>query len=148
MQEANNAKRLNELLTRNYDAERGYEEAAEQVENPGLKEFFKYNSRERNDFGHEIKQFLKQESIQPDKGTSLKADAHRAFIKLKDLVSSSSTQAVLEECERGEKVALNDYEAVIADEAVPNAYKPALSNQLNAINKSIDQIEKLKRTLA
>ena len=49
---------LNELLTKNYDAERGYKEAAEKVQNISLKGYFENQSKNRYDFGHEIKSLI------------------------------------------------------------------------------------------
>ena len=33
------AKKLNNLLEKNYDAEKGYQDAAERIENPTMKDF-------------------------------------------------------------------------------------------------------------
>ena len=47
--------KLNELLTKNYDAEAGYKKAAEMVSQPQLKQFFETQAQHRYDFGHELK---------------------------------------------------------------------------------------------
>ncbi len=67
------AKKLNSLLEKNYDSEKGYQMAAENVKNPQLKEFFNQRAKERYDFGHELKSEIKSFGQEPDKGTSLKS---------------------------------------------------------------------------
>ncbi len=139
--------KLNVLLKRNYDAERGYKEAAEEVSNEGLKKFFQVNYDERYKFGHDIKEMLKKENAKPDKGTTIEADAHRVFMKLKELVVSSTNEAILEECKRGESVAINDYEAVVNDTQMKKEYRDILSVHLMSIEDSVRKIEELKKIL-
>ncbi|MGA8853430.1 MAG: PA2169 family four-helix-bundle protein, partial [Christiangramia sp.] len=68
------SKKLNELLEKNYDAEKGYKLAAEKVKNQQLKSFFSKRAQERYDFGHELKSEIKNFGEDPDKGTSVKGD--------------------------------------------------------------------------
>ena len=42
--------KLNELLEKNYDAEKGYKKAAEIVDSPKLKSFFEEQAQNRYDF--------------------------------------------------------------------------------------------------
>ena len=46
------AKKLNNLLEKNYDAEKGYKDAAERIENPTMKDFLQKQAQKRYDFGH------------------------------------------------------------------------------------------------
>ena len=59
--------KLNELLEKNYDAEKGYKKAAENVENTKLKQFFNEQAQKRYDFGHEIKTLRVLQDILEDK---------------------------------------------------------------------------------
>ena len=61
-------KKLNELLEKNYDAEAGYKNAAEKVANPALKNYLLSRAQDRYDFGHELKEELRQMGQEPDKG--------------------------------------------------------------------------------
>lgn len=45
--------KLNELLEKNYDAEKGYKKAAEDIKNAQLQDFLQSHSQQRYDFGHE-----------------------------------------------------------------------------------------------
>ena len=46
---------LNALLEKTYDAEKGFHTAAENTEHAGLKRYFERKSKERYNFGHELK---------------------------------------------------------------------------------------------
>ena len=53
------ANNLNELLEKNYDAEKGYKEAESNVDNVALKTFFKEQATLRNNFGNKLKEEIK-----------------------------------------------------------------------------------------
>ncbi len=104
---------LNDLITKNYDAEEGYKEVAEMTDNPSLKAFFFSRSQQRYDFGHELKAEIKRLGGDIEKGTSILADMHRAWISLKDAFSSNNEEGALEEAIRGEENALKNYDEAI-----------------------------------
>ncbi len=45
--------KLNDLLEKTYDAEKGFEKAAENTKHSNLKAYFERKAQERYDFGHE-----------------------------------------------------------------------------------------------
>ena len=51
--------KLNDLLEKTYDAEKGFKKAAENVKNEALKNYFSKKAQERYDFGHELKSEIK-----------------------------------------------------------------------------------------
>ena len=134
----------NQLIKRNYDAEYGYKEAAERSEDPTLKAFFQTKVEERYKFGHDIKPFIALDGGEPNKGTSIVGDIHRQFMKIKDLVTGADDTAIIEECIRGEKVALEDYEKAIADEYTGPATKDTLRMHATAIRNSIERLEQMQ----
>ena len=63
--------KLNDLLERTYDAEKGFKKAAENVDHQGLKNYFRSKAQERYDFGHQIKNEIKAfgQEIEEDSGS-------------------------------------------------------------------------------
>ena len=55
--------KLNELLEKNYDAEKGYLNAAENVDSVRLKIFFKNRASERSQFCKRFKNYLGYKSV-------------------------------------------------------------------------------------
>ncbi len=136
--------KLNDLLEKNYDAEKGYKFAAENVKNPSLKSFFSERAKERNDFGHELKSEISTLGEKPDKGSSLKGDIHRTWMNLKTTFSSDKEEALLEEAVRGEKAAVEEYNEVLEDENLPPSTANLLMKQRNAITTALDKVKKLE----
>ncbi len=137
------SKKLNDLLEKNYDAEKGFKEAAENVDNNELKNFFEKKAKQRYDFGHEIKSEIRNFGEKPDKGSSVAADAHRSWMNLKAKFQDSE-EAVLEEAVRGEKAAVKEYEDVIKDPTLPASTTNILMRHKNAIETSLEEVEILE----
>lgn len=137
---------LNELLERNYDAEKGYKKAAEDIENSLLKDFFRDYSGQRYNFGHELKDEIRKLGGEPDKGSSVKSDIHRAWIDVKSILTGKDTEAVVQECIRGEQKALEDYEDALRRPDLPPTSREVVQRQhdriQNAVNR-LNQIEKI-----
>lgn len=138
------AKALNELLEKNYDSEKGFKNAAEDVKNERLKSFFKERAQQRYDFGHELKSEIKNFGERPDKGSSTTADVHRAWMDLKSKFSSDDEEAILEEAIRGEKAAVKNYNEVIDNHDFPPSTENLLIKQRNAIERTLNEVKKLE----
>lgn len=139
--------RLNQLLTRNYDAEAGYRDAAENVENPKLRAFFENAAQQRYDFGHKIKEEIRNLGEKPNKGTSMTADIHRKWIDLRSNVAKRTEVAVLDECIRGEETAIKDYQEALSSPNITGEYASMLQNQLTEIKDKVEYINKFKEEL-
>ncbi len=139
---------LNELIEKNYDAEKGYKEAVTDVENHELKDFFTKSVQQRYEFGHELKFEIEKLGGTVDKGSSVIGTLHRIWINLKAMVTSHDVTAVVNECQRGEEAAIEDYEKVLKVEEVPEDSKTVIRKQLALIRSSLDHLEDLKKRFA
>jgi len=140
--------KLNKLLTKNYDAEAGYKKAATIVENPELKQFFETQAQARYDFGHELKTEIRNTGGTPEKGTSVKGDAHRAWMSIKDTFTPSDEENILEEVKRGEKAAVNEYQEVMADTTLPPTTKGILRKQVSTIENTLQNVKNFEAIVA
>ncbi len=137
-------KKLNELLEKNYDAEAGYKNAAEKVNDSTLKSYLLSRAKDRYDFGHELKAELKSFGQEPDKGTSLAGDAHRLWMDLKTALTSDKDEAVLEETIRGERAALEEYNEILEDSSLPSSTATLISTQRNSIKTALNEAKALE----
>lgn len=138
------ADKLNDLLEKNYDSEKGFRNAADDVKNERLKTFFRNKAQERYDFGHELKSEIRNFGSSPEKGSSVKADAHRAWMNLKAALSGDKEEAVLEEVIKGEKLAVEDYNKVIRDVELPPSTENLLIKQKSAFQKTLEEVKALE----
>ena len=136
--------KLNDLLEKTYDAEKGFKKAAENVEHSALKGYFSQKAQERYDFGHELKSEIKAFGQDVDKGGSVTGSAHRAWMDVKSLFSSDNEESMLEEAIRGEKASIEEYDEVLSETSLPSSTKTILMNQKSQIQTGLSKIKRLE----
>jgi len=144
----NTESKLNSLLEKSYDAEKGFEKACENVESSAIKSFFKEKAEERRKFRTELRKELLDNGceINEDSG-SIKGAIHRTWMDTKALFSSDDEESMLEEVRNGEKAALNDYNDVLEDNQLPPTTENILKLQRNAIESSYNKADYLEEVL-
>lgn len=136
--------KLNDLLEKTYDAEKGFKKASENVKNVALKNYFIQKSDERYSFGKNLKTEIESFGEEVDKGGSMTGKAHRAWMDIKNFISLDNEEAMLEEAIRGEKAAISEYEDVINDNSIPDSTRALLSSQKHQIENGLSRITKLE----
>ena len=106
---------LNDLIAKNYDSEKGYLEAANQVEDDRLIALFNEMAKQRYDFGHELKDEIRRLDGDIKTGDTVASKVHRAWMNLRGALAGNEAEAILEEVKIGEKNALNNYQEAIAE---------------------------------
>ncbi|MDD7884517.1 PA2169 family four-helix-bundle protein [Flavivirga sp. 57AJ16] len=130
--------KLNELLVKNYDAEKGYLNAAENVDSPTLKIFFKRRASERSEFAKDLRTEILRYGEVPEDSGSFKGIVHRNWMRLKSLFTSNDDETILEEAIRGEQASLEEYDGILKDRTLPPSIDTMLFNQRNAIQAAIN----------
>jgi uncharacterized protein (TIGR02284 family) len=138
---------LNELLERTYDAEKGFKQAADDIDSQPLKEFLLKYAKQRQEFSNELKNEIHKLGGEPTDSSSFSATLHRTWIDFKSALSQQNPKAVLEECERGEKHALKDYEDVLNNHELPLSTKEIIEKQHAKIQNALQKIEALENTV-
>ena len=138
--------KLNDLLEKNYDAEKGYMKAAENAKTTALKGFFNRKGNERKTFGHEIKSELQRFGQDPDKGGSVAGSAHRTWMDVKAFFSADNDESMLEAAITGEKASLEDYQDVLSDNEphIPTETAGILRNHYQKIQSDLSTIKRLE----
>lgn len=136
--------KLNELLERTYDAEKGFKKAAENADNTALKSYFNEKARERYDFGHELKSEIRSFGQEVEKGGSVTGSLHRTWMDIKSLFSADDAESMLEESIRGEKAALDEYDDVLSETSLPLSTKNILMAQRDKISSGLNKIRTLE----
>lgn len=136
--------RLNDLLEKNYDAEKGFNKASENAKHSGLKSYFKNKAQERYNFGHQLKSELKNFGEEPEKGGSAVGAAHRTWMEVKSWFSSDTDEAMLEEAIRGEKASVEEYHDVLGETTLPASTRDILQSQKTSIEHGLSNIKRLE----
>lgn len=139
--------KLNALVQKNSDAEKGFEKAAEISKANSLKEWFAAKAIERGMFREELKVELHSLGHPCVKTPSLTGDFHRVWMDLKAAFSLDSDEAMLKEAIRGERAALEEYRDVLSEtallpntEAIIRAQLTKIENGLTIL-RTLDNIE-------
>lgn len=138
--------KLNELLVKNYDAEKGYIDAYNTVESNDLKMFFKRRASERSDFAKELRTEILQYGEIPTDSGSFQGTMHRNWMNLKAMFTSNDEEAILEEAIRGEEASLEEYNKLITEKNLPPTIDGLIAKHRNAIQAAINT-EKAKLEL-
>lgn len=136
--------KLEPLLIRSYDAEKGFKKAAENTQNQALKKYFKTKAKQRNQFSMELIDEIKQLGGDFYKSGSLEGSVHRAWMDLKIYFTDDNAEAMLEESILGEKKAIEDYKEVIYDTTIPPSIKSILEAQVHQIENGLSTIKNLE----
>lgn len=138
---------LGKLLTLSNDAEEGYKEAADNVDDNELRTLFLEQSQQRADFAQELDSEIRALGGDADNGTSLTADLHRAWINIKSTFSSNDDKAVVQECHRGDQEALNDYNAVLQETNLAASTRELLLRHKQSIDTANSTMARLAQAV-
>ncbi|MGJ8549207.1 PA2169 family four-helix-bundle protein [Winogradskyella undariae] len=136
--------KLNNLLEKNYDAEKGYKKAAENVNHLGLKNYFNRKAEQRRTFGHDLKSEIKTFGQEVDKGGSITGSAHRTWMDVKSWLSQDNEESMLEEAIRGEKASVDEYQDVLMETSLPSSTKSILLSQKKNIETDLSEVKSLE----
>jgi uncharacterized protein (TIGR02284 family) len=136
--------KLNDLLEKTYDAEKGFKKAAENTDHIALKAYFERKAQERYTFGHELKQEISQFGQEIERGGSAAGAIHRTWMDVKAFFSADDAESMLEEAIRGEKAAIDEYNDVLEDTTLPPSTQRVLLEQKNKISNGLATIKGLE----
>lgn len=135
---------LQGLLEKNYDAQKGFTNAMKNAENGNLKRFLQAQAAQRSRFANELTDELRKLNEEPKESGSLTGDLHRAWINIKSTVSGNEDEAVLEECIRGEKASVEEYNETLKNENFPPHISSILQKQAGEINQTLSRVKRLE----
>jgi uncharacterized protein (TIGR02284 family) len=133
--------KLNELLTKNYDAEKGYINAMNEVDNVTIKNFFKSRAEERARFARQLRTEILTYGELPEDSGSLKGIVHRNWMTLRSTFSSNNEEIILTEALKGEKASLEEYNEILSNTTLPERLRDLLREQRNAIESAINSVK-------
>jgi len=134
---------LNELAEISRDGEKGFLVAAEDVENPNLKDLFRTAAARCAEGAKELESKIVSLGGEPSSGGSMTGAVHRTWTNLKAALASRSEKAVLEEVERGEDAAKDAYQQAIA-QPLPAEVKSMIERQYQGVKENHDRVRNLR----
>jgi len=127
------------------EGEEGFRLAAERVEVDYLKILFRNYSQQRAQLAAELEKLLRHSDTQTEANGSVAKALHRSAIVTRAASDGSDETVVLNECERGEDVALEAYEEALS-QSLPPSIRQVVSRQCAAIRAAHDRIRELEES--
>ena len=135
---------LNQLIQTCKDGEKGFEAAAEGVQDPNLRRLFESYSQQRSEFATELEVEVRRLAQAPADRGHAAAALHRGWMDIKAAVTGQDDGAIIAECERGEDVAVKAYQQALATD-LPADLKAIIERQAVKVQEAHDQIRSLER---
>lgn len=136
--------KLNEILEKTYDAEKGFNKAAEHADSHDLKAYFSRKASERTTFGHDLKREITAYGQEVKKDGSVAGSMHRGWMDVKAWFSADNDESMLEEAITGEKAAVEEYKDVLKETNLPPSTSTLLTQQMGKISMDLENIKRLE----
>ena len=75
--------------------------------------------------------------------TSVSADLHRRWVDLKSIITGKDEESILNECERGEDVAMKSYKNALSKD-LPANIRSIVEKQFEGVQRNHDQVKALR----
>ncbi len=135
---------LQDIIEKNYDAEKGYAKAMQDAKNPVLKGFLQQQAAQRSRFATAIDQELRQLGETPKESGSVAGAIHRTWIDIKSSLAGNDDEAVLEEVIRGEKASVDEYQEAIEKHTLVPHVTDVLQSQMSDIQGTLNKVKRLE----
>ncbi|MBL3658355.1 PA2169 family four-helix-bundle protein [Fulvivirga sediminis] len=129
------------LIKINVEANEGYRTAASCVNDGLLSTFLNNNAIKRKEFAAKLMEKAKLKEVK----SGLSSDLHKVWMEIKSAPKKFNGKAVLEECEKGEKHALKEYDKVLSGKDFPKDLADILEIQKREIKSNLEEISSLKK---
>lgn len=133
---------LNNLIQTCKDGADGFREAGQGIKKDDLRELMMRYSEQRSNFISELQDEVRKLGAEPESSGSVAASLHRSWINIREALQSNDETAVLNECERGEEVAVDAYQDALK-QALPSDVMSIVERQYMQIREAHDRIKNL-----
>ncbi|KPY55140.1 Aldehyde dehydrogenase [Pseudomonas syringae pv. solidagae] len=138
---------LNDLVETSIDGKEGFETSAKNAKGSDVKAFFTSRAVEVGQAVTELQTHVTRLGGKPEDSSSVSADMHQAWVKLKTAFTSNDDLAVLEEAERGEDVAKKAYSKALEksrEKGVDPAVIAVIEKQYQGVLANHDKVKALR----
>lgn len=135
---------LEDLIEINNDGRHGYQTAADDIDNPAYKTLFLQYAQQRAQFSAELEREANLLGRDPDAGESVLGAIHRGWINIKSAFTNGGSEAILAECQTGDKAALEAYEDALA-QPLPSNLENLIRTQHSSILEAYNKVKTFKK---
>ncbi|MBU3054598.1 ferritin-like domain-containing protein [Pseudomonas indica] len=134
---------LNDLIETCKDGEKGFRECAEGIKSTQLKSTFSQRALGCAEAARELQEMVRSLGGEPETSSSIAGNLHRRWVDLKSMITGKSDEAILNECERGEDVALKAYREAL-EKDLPANVRLLVEKQCQGVQRNHDEVKALR----
>ncbi len=134
---------LNGLIAISRDGAQGFRTCADDTDDVTAKVYFQNRAQSCDEAVRVLSAEVRRYGGTPDTSGSTAGTLHRAWVDLKTMLTNQDNVAVLEECERGETLAVMAYENALREE-LPGDLRAILDLQYEGAKRNHDRVRQLR----
>jgi uncharacterized protein (TIGR02284 family) len=134
---------LNGLIEICKDGEKGFREAAEDIDIGYYQILFQEYARQRSQFASALQQEVRKLGGNPDRKGTMAGTIHRGWMNLRSSVNQKTNELIIRECERGEEIALKNYKKALKVD-LPETLKTMIQTQYQTIRHTHGRIKAME----
>lgn len=134
---------LNDLIETCKDGQEGFQTCAEDIRDPSLKALFTERAQGCAAAASELQGLVRACGGDPETTSSVSGTLHRRWVDIKSAITGKDDVAVLNECERGEDVALRSYRDAL-EKDLPANIRAVVERQYQGVLRNHDQVKALR----
>jgi uncharacterized protein (TIGR02284 family) len=135
---------LNTLIATTVDSITGYEDSAQNIENPRLGEIFRQRASERQEVVEKLRSEVRRLGGDPEDSGSFLGKAHQRFEDLKAAITGRDEKAIVNEVERGEDYLKEKFETALDSDTLSGDSRSVVERCYQSVRSGHDQISQLK----
>ena len=137
---------LNDLLESCRDGEYGFRECAEHTKAQDIKTVMGQRAEDCRLAAVDLQALIIKMGGKPEEGGTASGALHRGWVSVKGTLTGYSDYAMLDECERGEDVALANYRKALK-QTLPTVARVMVEHQAQGAQRNHDQIKAMRDAL-
>ena len=137
---------LNQLIETCKDGEYGFQQCAEHVKAPELRQLLARRANDCREAAVALQNEVQRLGGTPETHGSTSGTLHRGWVAVRAKLSGYEDAALLEECERGEDAALARYRAALR-QPLPESVRMLIERQCDGVQRNHDQVKALRDSL-
>lgn len=143
MDKSDIVKTLDRLVETSKDGEFGFQACAEHAKDPALRQSFLSRAADCRQAAGELQSVIRTMGETPEHSGTASGAMHRGWVAVKGTLAGHTDLALLEECERGEDVALAAYRKALKEDLPPDV-RLLVQRQADGTQRNHDQIRALR----
>lgn len=135
---------LQELLAKNYDANKGFIKAMKEAKAPDLKEYLKVRALIHHKYATQLDKLIHSLNENPIEEGSAVGRFHRVWMDVMRQLSGNNDETIFDECLRGQAATIREYNNKLQHYNFPSEIKQVLKNHLVELEQIYESAKRLE----